>query len=82
MHSVTAARFYQAAEGKQAIEVLNSAIHKITSNLPKRTNDTLNRIAPQIEVPHQQVSQIDDAQPHKEQLYEAIPGTAQGQHGI
>ena len=69
---VTAARFYQAAEGKQAIEVLNSAIHKITSNLPKRTNDTLNRIAPQIEVPHQQVSQIDDAQPHKEQLYEAI----------
>ena len=69
---VTAARFYQAAEGKQAIEVLNSAINKITSNLPKRTNETLDRIAPQIEVPHQQVSQIDETQPHKEQLYEAI----------
>ena len=57
---VTAARFYQAAEGKQAIEVLNSAIHKITSDLPKGTNDILDQIAPQIEVPHQQVSQIDE----------------------
>ncbi len=69
---VTAARFYQAAEGKQAIEVLNGAIHKITSDLPKRTNETLNQIAPQIEVPHQQVSQIDEAESHKERLYEAI----------
>ena len=69
---VTAARFYQAAEGEQAAEVLNRAIHNITSNLPKRTNETLDKIAPQIEVPHQQVSQIDEAQPHKEQLYEAI----------
>ena len=69
---VTAARFYQAAEGKQAIEVLNSAIHKITSNLPKRTNETLDQIAPQIEVPHQQISEIDETQSHKEKLYEAI----------
>ena len=69
---VTAARFYQAAEGEQAREVLNRAIHKITSNLPKRTNEILGKIAPQIEVPHQQVSQIDEAQPHKEQLYNAI----------
>ena len=69
---VTAARFYQATEGEQAVEVLNSAIHKITSNLPKRTNETLDQIAPQIEVPHQQVSQIDETLPHKEQLYEAI----------
>ena len=69
---VTAARFYQAAEGKQAIEVLNNAIHKITSNLPKRTNETLDQIAPQIEVPHQQVSQIDEIEPHRETLYEAI----------
>ncbi len=69
---VTAARFYQAAEGEQAVEVLNRAIHKITANLPKRTNDTLNQIAPQIEVPHQQISQIDETLPHKEQLYEAI----------
>ena len=69
---VTAARFYQAAEGKQAVEVLNSAIHKITSNLPKRTNETLDQIAPQIEVPHQQVSQIDEIEPHREKLYEAI----------
>ena len=69
---VTAARFYQAAEGEQAAEVLNRAIHKITSNLPKQTNETLDKIAPQIEVPHQQVSQIDESQPYKEQLYEAI----------
>ena len=69
---VTAARFYQAAEREQAVEVLNRAIHKITSNLPKRTNEILGKIAPQIEVPHQQVSQIDESQPHKEQLYEAI----------
>ncbi len=69
---ITAARFYQAAEGEQAIEVLNSAIHKITSNLPKQTNETLSQIAPQIEVPHQQVSQIDETQLHKEKLYEAI----------
>ena len=69
---VTAARFYQAAEGKRAIEVLNSAIHKITSDLPKRTNETLDQIAPQIEVPHQQVSQIDEIEPHRERLYEAI----------
>ena len=69
---VTAARFYQSAEGERAVEVLNSAIHKITSNLPKRTNETLNQLAPQIEVPHQQVSQIDETQPHKEQLYDAI----------
>lgn len=69
---VTAARFYQAAEGEQAVEVLNRAIHKITSNLPQQTNETLNQIVPQIEVPHQQVSQIDEAQPHKGRLYEAI----------
>ena len=69
---VTAARFYQAAEGEQAREVLNSAIHKITSNLPKRTNEILGQIAPQIEVPHQQVSQIDEIEPHRERLYEAI----------
>ncbi len=69
---VTAARFYQAAEGEQAMEVLNSAIHKITSNLPKGTNDILDQIAPQIEVPHQQVSQIDEIEPHRERLYEAI----------
>ena len=72
---VTAARFYQAAESEQAIEVLNSAIHKITSNLPKRTNETLNQLAPQIEVPHQQVSQIDEIEPHREQIYEAHSGT-------
>lgn len=69
---ITAVRFYQAAEGEQAIEVLNSAIHKITSNLPKQTNQTLDQIAAQIEVPHQQVSQIDETQSHKEKLYEAI----------
>ena len=69
---VTAARFYQAAEGERAIEVLNGAIHKITSDLPKRTNETLNQLAPQIDVPHQQVSQIDEIEPHRETLYEAI----------
>ena len=69
---VTAGRFYQGAAGKQAIEVLNNAIHKITSDLPKQTNETLDQIAPQIEVPHQQVSQIDKIEPHRETLYEAI----------
>ena len=69
---VTAARFYRAAEGERAIEVLNSAIHKITSDLPKRTNETLNQLAPQIEVPHQQISQVDEIEPHREKLYEAI----------
>ena len=69
---VTAAGFYHAAEGKRAIAVLNRAIHKITSNLPKRTKETFDQIAPQIEVPHQQVSQIDETHPYKEQLYEAI----------
>ena len=54
------------------MEVLNGAIHKITSDLPKGTNETLNQIAPQIEVPHQQVSQIDEIEPHRETLYEAI----------
>ncbi len=69
---ITAARFYRAAEGKQAIEVLNTAIHKITANLPQRTNFVLRQIAPQIEVPNPQVSPIDETQPHKEKLYEAI----------
>lgn len=69
---VTAASFYRATEGKQSVEVLNSAINKITSTLPKQTTDTLNQIASQIEVPRQQVSPIDKAEPHKEQLYQAI----------
>ena len=74
---VTAASFYKATEGKQAIEVLNRAIHKITTTLPKQTTDTLNLVAPQIEVPHQQVSQIDETEPYKELLYQANSGTAQ-----
>ena len=69
---VTAASFYRAAEGKQAIEVINRAIHKITSILPKQVNYILNQIAPQIEVPHQQMSKIDETQPYKEELYQAI----------
>ena len=69
---ITAASFYKATEGKQAIEVLNRAIHKITTTLPKQTTDTLNQVAPQIEVPHQQVSHIDEAEPYKELLYQAI----------
>ncbi len=69
---ITAASFYKATEGKQAIEVLNRAIHKITTTLPKQTTDTLNLVAPQIEVPHQQVSRIDEAEPYKELLYQAI----------
>ncbi len=48
---------------KQATVVLNRAIHKITSNLPKRINGLLNQ---------KQISQIDETQPHKEKLYEAI----------
>lgn len=69
---VTAASFYRAAEGKQAVEVINRAIHKITSALPKQANNILNQIAPQIEVPHQQMSKIDETHPYKERLYEAI----------
>ena len=69
---VTAADFYKAVEGKQKIAVLDHAVGKITSQLPKRTNETLNQIAPQIEIPHQQVSEIDETHPYKEELYEAI----------
>ena len=69
---VTAASFFRATEGRQAVEVLNSAIHKITSTLPKWTNDTLNQIVPRIEVPHRQMSPIDETHPYKEQLYQAI----------
>ena len=69
---VTAASFYRAAEGEQAIEVINRAIHKITSVLPKQANDILNQVAPRIEVPHRQISEIDKTYPYKEELYEAI----------
>ena len=69
---ITAANFYRAAEGKQAGEVINRAIHKITSVLPKQAHNILNQIAPQIEVPHHQMSEIDETHPHKENLYEAI----------
>lgn len=68
----TSARFYRAAEGKQPIKVLDSAIHKITADLPARTISALRQIAPLIEVPNPQVSPVDEAQPHKEKLYEAI----------
>lgn len=69
---VTAASFYRATEGRQSIEDLNSAIHKITSGLPKQTNDTLNQIVSQIEVPPQQVSPTDEDEQYKEMLYQAI----------
>ncbi len=68
----TAASFYRATEGRQAIEDLNSALHKITSGLPKQTNDTLNQIVSQIEVPQQQVSPTDEDEQYKEMLYQAI----------
>ena len=69
---VTAANFYRAAEGGQAIEVINRAIHKITSILPKQVNHVLNQIAPQIKIPHQQMSEVDATHLYKEQLYQAI----------
>lgn len=69
---VTAANLYRAAEGKQAVEVLDRAINKITSALPKQVNDTLNQISPRIEVPDQQMSEMDENQPYKEDLYQAI----------
>ena len=69
---VTAASLYRAAEGKQAVEVLDRAINKITSVLPKQVNDTLNQISPRIEVPDQQMSKMDENQPYKEDLYQAI----------
>ena len=69
---VTAANLYRAAEGKQAVEVLDHAINKITSALPKQVNDTLNQISPRIEVPDQQMSEMEENQPYKEDLYQAI----------
>lgn len=69
---ITAASFYRAAEGKQAGEVMNRAIHKITAALPDQARNFLNRIAPQIEVPHHQMSETDERHPHKENLYQAI----------
>ncbi len=69
---VTAANFYKATEGKHAIEVLNQAIHKITTNLPNQTNQALNHIVPQIDVSHQQVSPIDKTESYKKLLYQAI----------
>ena len=69
---ITAASLYRAAEGKQAVEVLDGAINKITSALPKQINDTLNQIVPLIEVPDQQMSEINEGHPYKEDLYRAI----------
>ena len=69
---VTAANFYKVTEGKHAIEVLNQAIHKITTNLPNQTRQALNHIVPQIDVSQQQVSPLDDTASYKELLYEAI----------
>ena len=69
---VTAARFYRANEGRQAKNTLDSAIAKISTNLPKGTQRVLQQIVPQIDVPDFQVSQIDETQPYKEKLYEAI----------
>ncbi len=69
---ITAASFYKTTEGKQTVEVLNRAIHKITTTLPKQTKNILNQIAPRIEVPDQQVSPIDEPEPYKELLYQAI----------
>ena len=82
LHWLPRASFYRATEGKQSIEVLDSAIHKITSGLPKQTNNTLNQIAPQIEVPRQQVSPIDEAETHKEQLIPSNPGKDEGYYRI
>ena len=69
---ITATSFYRAAEGEQAGEVINRVIRKITSVLPKQTGDVLNQIAPQIEVPHLQMSEIDEIHSYKELLYQAI----------
>ena len=69
---ITAASFYRAAEGEQTGEVINRAIHKITSVLPQQAGNFLNQIAPQVEVPHLQVSEVDETRPHKEELYQAI----------
>ena len=69
---LTAASFYRAVEGKQAGEVMNRAVRKITSVLPKQAGNFLNQIVPQIEVPHLQMSEVDETHPHKEYLYQAI----------
>lgn len=69
---VTAADIYRTNEGKETIEILNHAIGKITSTLPSGTIKVLRQIVPQIEVPHRQISMIDEKLKYKEELYHAI----------
>ncbi len=69
---MTAASFYRANEGRHVKDALDSAIAKITSNLPTGTNRILEQLTPQIDFPDRQVSPIDDIQPHRDTLYEGI----------
>ena len=69
---VTAASLYRASEGKHTIEVVDRALDKITSALPKQTNEILNQIVPRIQVLQRQMSESDEVSPHKESLYQAI----------
>ncbi len=69
---ITAASVYKANEGQQTKDALDNAIAKIAIGLPKSTQRVLRQIAPQIDIPNSQVSELDEIQSHRETLYEAI----------
>lgn len=67
-----AANHYRASEGKEAIEVIDRAINKITAVLPDQTNNILNQLVPQIEVPHKHINRTDETHRYRKHLYRAI----------
>ena len=69
---IAAASVYKANEGKQTRNALDNAIAKIATGLPQSAQRVLRQIAPQIDIPNSQVSELDENQSHRETLYEAI----------
>lgn len=69
---ITAVNFYRAAEGEETGAVITRVLCKITAALPKEIDNFLNRIVPQIEVPHLQMSEMDETDSSKDDLYRAI----------
>lgn len=69
---VTAASIYRGTESERSVQVLDSAIGKITSTLPTGTRDSLYQLVPLNEIPYRKVSIIDEKQPYKDDIYLAI----------
>lgn len=69
---ITAASVYKANEGQQTKNALDNAIAKIAMGLPKSTRRVLRQIAPQIDIPDSQVSELNEIRSHRKTLYEAI----------